>query len=106
MFTVPHGAKSQGGSSSSQVAAQDHIQVPWIGFQPCELLYLLRSDINPLQESDYLESDIYARVINIVGQHFQGCNDCKINLNSLEVQVLYHLISSVCTKMNIDTNNQ
>ena len=81
MFPVqlqPHGMNSQGGSSSLQVAAQDHIQVPRIGFQPCGLLCLLLSGINPLQESDCLGSDIYARVINVVGHHLQGCSDCEL----------------------------
>ena len=81
MFPVqlqPHGVNCQGGSSSLQVAAQDHIQVPRIGFQPCGLLCLLLSGINPLQESDCLGSDIYARVINVVGHHLQGCSDCEL----------------------------
>ena len=73
MFPVqpqPHGINSQDGSNSSQVVTQDHVQVPWIDFQPCRLLCLLLSAINTLQESD---CDIYARVINVVGQHPQSC---------------------------------
>ena len=81
MFPVqpqPYGTNPQDGSNSSQVAGQDHVRVPRIDFQPCGLLCLLLSAINPLQESDCLGCDIYTRVINVVGQHLQGCNDCEL----------------------------
>ena len=60
-----------------QLSAGDHVQVPRISFEPCALLFLLFSAIDPLQLSHYFGHDIYLRVIQIVDNHLQsGCTAC------------------------------
>ena len=60
-----------------QLSAGDHVQIPRISFEPCALLLLLLSAIDPLQPSNHFGRDIYLRVIQIVGNHLQsGCTAC------------------------------
>ena len=42
-----------------QLSAGDHVQVPRISFEPCALLFLLLSAIDPLQLSHYFGHDIH-----------------------------------------------
>ena len=63
--------------NSQQLSVRDHVQVPRICFEPCAVLLLLLSAIDPLQPSNQFGHDIYLRIVEIVGDHLHSeCSAC------------------------------
>lgn len=66
-------------TSMQTLVTEDRVEVPRITFEPCTILHLLLSTVNPLQQSSQFGCDIYEAAIRIVGGHLQsGCSNCTM----------------------------
>ena len=63
--------------TSQQLSSEDHVQVARISFEPCAVLLLLLSVVDPLQPSNQFGRNIYLRTAEIVGGHLRSqCSTC------------------------------
>ena len=77
-FPPPSSSNTSCTADQAQLTSpSDRVTVPRIQFNPCALLQIEMSQVDPLGPSTSFGCDLYCQIVNIVGSHLTGgCSHC------------------------------
>lgn len=76
--SIPNYPTQRSSHQTNLPPVNDHVSVPETSFTPCQSLHRQVLQINPLAASEEFGSDLYKRVITIIGTHMlRGCTMCN-----------------------------